>query len=434
MDRRIFFGAALCAATVAAPLAASAQSNGTQNYYTPPKLKKAAQPTVPVAGAGTVVVQVFVKADGTFTVSKVLKSSNHDDDAAALDVAKHSSYTPATRGTTKVDAFYDFTLKFNANGSSTSQEPASGSAVYLRELDAGNYSGAKSGLTAYVADHPDDLKAWTYLGVADTFLNDYEGATAAFDKAGTVEAPYKAAAGRAYAEYAAAELKAKENDKAVAAAKRAYEIEPGFYTQNTLGYAEFTAGQNDAAIGDLEKARALGQAQNLKAHDRIAVDDTLLSAYLAAGKADQAKTILAEIAQLDPQDKSGQNIMAASLAQAAEAAHKAGKPADAAALFEQAAAASPSEAATLYGYAASEYLSVKPNPLNDKAKADADKALALDPNNAEANFAEGLFLANVGKSKDAMTYLQRAEATAKAANNAGLVDAVERIIKQLNAS
>jgi TonB family protein len=433
MDRRIFFGAALCAATVAAPMMTNAQSNGTQDYFTPPKLKKGAQPSVPVAGEGTVVVQVFVKADGTFTVSKILKSSNHDDDAAALDVAKHSTYSPATRGTNKVDAFYDFTLKFNASGASTSEESATGAAVYLREMDAQNYSGAKSGLTSYVAQHPDDLKAWTYLGVADTFLEDYEGAVAAFDKAGTIGDPYKAAAAKAYTEYAAAELKAKEYDKGVAAAKRAYDLQPGFYTQNTLGYAEFTAGNYAAAIDDLEKARALGKSDsNLKAHERIAVDNTLVAAYLASGKNDQAKTITAEITQLDPADSSGQNIMAASLVQQAEDAQKAGKSDAAAALFEQAAAAAPTQAATLYGYAATTYLAVKPSPMNDKAKTAADKALAIDPNNTEANFAEGLVLANTGKPKDALTFLNKAEASAKDANNAALTAQIDRAIKQLN--
>ena len=306
MDRRILLGTALCAASLASPLVANAQSNGTENYYTPPKLLKPARPSVPVAGAGTVVVQVYVKTDGSFTVQKVLRSTNHGDDAAALDIAKHSTYAPATRGNKKVVAFYDYTLKFTAGGGSSSDagSAAGGSdtAAFERELRAGNYSGAQAGLKAYLAQHPDDAKAQTDLGVADTFLNDYEGAVAAFDKAGTIADTYKAAAGKAYAEYAAAELKAKENDKAVASAKRAVEIQPGFFTYNTLGFAELQSGDSAAAISDLEKARGLGQSQNLSAHSRVQVDDNLLTAYVASGKTDQAKTIVAEIAQLDPQD------------------------------------------------------------------------------------------------------------------------------------
>ena len=123
--------------------------------------------------------------------------------------------------------------------------------------------------------------------------------------------------------------------------------------------------------------------------------------------------------------------MAASMVKQAQTAQDAGKSADAAALFEQAAAAAPSQAATLYANAALAYLAVKPNPINDKAKTAADKALSIDANNAGANYAEGIVLANTNKAKDALTYLNRADAAAKQSNNASLATAVERAIKQL---
>jgi lipopolysaccharide biosynthesis regulator YciM len=433
MASRLFLGAALCGSVLAMSPVAQAQSSGTQNYFTPPKLLKTAATTLPVPAPGTVVVQVLVKSDGSFIVQKVIRSTNHADDAAALDVAKHSTYAPAKRGKAAVVAFYDFTLKLNPGAASQSNAAApTGLAAYEAELHAGNYSGAQTGLKAYVAQHPDDVKAQTDLGVADTYLDDYEGATAAFDKVGTIGDAYKSVAAKAYAEYAAAEMKNKENDKALAAAKRAAEIAPGFFTLNTLGYMEFTAGDYPTSIADLEKARALGQSTNAKAHDRVQVDDNLLSAYLAAGRPDDAKPVAAEIAQLDPSDTSAQNIMAASIVKAAQAAQDAGKPADAGALFEQAASAAPSQAATLYGNAALAYLAVKPNPANDKAKAAADKALAVNPGDAGANYAEGIVLANTGKSQDAVGFLNKADAAAKQANNASLSAAVERALKQIS--
>jgi len=79
------------------------------------------------------------------------------------------------------------------------------------------------------------------------------------------------------------------------------------------------------------------------------------------------------------------------------------------------------------------YLNLKPKPDNDKAKADADKALAVAPDNAVANYAAGIALANqAGKSKDALVYLNKADASAKSGNDTSLATAIENAIKQLN--
>ena len=65
-------------------------------------------------------------------------------------------------------------------------------------------------------------------------------------------------------------------------------------------------------------------------------------------------------------------------------------------------------------------------------KADADKALAIDPGDAVANFAAGVALGNTpGKSEDALTFLNKADASAKKANNASLSAQIENVIKQL---
>jgi tetratricopeptide (TPR) repeat protein len=432
MERRNLLGVAICGAALAVPSVGGAQSTGAQSYA-PPKLRKAASTSVPVAGPGTIVIQVLVKADGSFEVQKVLKSTNHADDAAALDVAKHSTYAPARRGSKAIVAFYDFTLKLNAAGGSTADTaPPSGLAAFERQLHAGNYTSAQTGLKAFVAQNPTDMQAQVDLGVADTYVSDYPSAVAAFDKVGTIGDAYKGVAGKAYAEYAQSELSSKSYDKALAAAKRAVELTPTFITVDTLGYAEFMSGDNTSAVADLEKARALGQSTNAKAHDRVQVDDRLISAYLAAGKPDQAKTIAAEVAQLDPSDTSAQSIMAASIATQAGAAQQAGKYAEAAALFEQAATLAPSQAATLYANAAFSYLSVKPTASYDSAKAAADNALKIDANSAAANYAEGVVLADTRKGQEALVYLNKAGQSAKAANNDKLALQIDRAIKELS--
>ncbi len=431
MFGRTTIGAALCAVGIVAPLAVNAQT-----YYTPPKLMKRGTNTTPVAGKGKVVVQVMVNKDGTFKVSRVISSTNHGNDAAALEIAKTSTYAPATRGTTKQSAFYDFTLNFTASGSASSgEETGAGAAsggpqTYEAMIRAGNYSSAQTGLKSYVAAHPGDAKAQLDLGVTNTFLGDYGGAADAFDKAGTIPPNYKSVAGKAYAEYTPIAVKNKQNDKAVSAAKHAVELAPSFATYNALGFAEQAAGQNDAAITDLEKARSLGSSA--KPADRAAVDGNLVAAYLAAGKLDMAKQTAAEAKGLDPSGAGASNVIANYYVQQATTAAQAGKAADAAAAYDAAAAAAPSQAAQLYTRAAIAYLGAKPNPDNDKAKAEADKALAVDPQNAGANYAAGVALANQpGKSKDALVYLNKADDAAKKGNDPQLTSAIENVLKQL---
>jgi tetratricopeptide (TPR) repeat protein len=291
LNGRTSLAALSLAAAIAAPLAARAQTSGV-TYYSPPSILKRGTNSSPIAGAGTVVVQVMVNKDGTFKVTRVIHSTNTGDNAAALEIAKSSTYKPAARGAEKQTAFYDFTLKFTSTGAAaaTSQSgPAAGAAQYERMIRAGNYSGAQSGLKTYLAQHPEDENAEQLLGVASSFLNNDEDAAAAFDKGGTISSNYKSVAAKAYADYAVTAQKNNEPDKAVAAAKKAVALEPGFYYYNTLGSAEASAGQNDAAIADLEKARSLGTSE--KASDRALVDANLASAYLSAGKPDMAKQV-----------------------------------------------------------------------------------------------------------------------------------------------
>ncbi|MGH7684329.1 MAG: hypothetical protein ACREMT_08290, partial [Vulcanimicrobiaceae bacterium] len=66
---RIAYAAATLATVLALTRAAGAQS---PVYHEPPKLIKQGASTAPIPGPGTVVVQVYVKSDGTFKVTRVI--------------------------------------------------------------------------------------------------------------------------------------------------------------------------------------------------------------------------------------------------------------------------------------------------------------------------------------------------------------------------
>ncbi len=442
MNGRISTVAALAALTLCTPLAARAQA--TPTYYAPPKLARHGKNTSAIAGKGVVVVQVLVNKNGSFKVSKVLRSTNSSDNKAALEIARTSTYTPASRGSQKLTAFYDYSLRFTSSGAASADQGsqggaagvgsrAGGAAKFEAMMRAGNYSGAQSGLRSYVADHPSDTRAQLELGIANTFLSDYAGAVDAFDKAGTIPNDAKGPAAKAYAENASALAKSGQNDKAVVSAKRAAELAPNFFTFNNLGSVEAAAGTNDAALADLEKARSLaGSTPHITGKERAQLDQNLEATYLANKDLDKAKAVAAEATQLDPGSDAPANIMANYYLKQSQALSQAGKASDAAALLESAAASAPKAAQTrLYAQAAFAYLNAQPKPVNDKAKADADKALALSPDDPQANFAEGVALANTGNSKDALTYLNKADAAAKQAGNTQMATSIESVIKQL---
>jgi tetratricopeptide (TPR) repeat protein len=429
---RLITALAVLAAVAAVGQPALAQGS----YYLPPKLVKQGKTTTPITGRGTVIVKVLVNPDATFKVQGVIKSTNHGDDAAALDIARTSKYKPATRSGKNVLAFYDFSLKFTATSvtSGDDQPTASGGlSSYDRMIRVGNYSGARSGLTQYLAAHPGDQQAQGLLGVADTYLNDVADAVKAFDAAGTIPAKEVPSAGKAYAEYAQDQSKAKNNAAAVAAAKRAVQLTPSVGTYNLLGFVLIPAGDNTGAAAALEKARSLAAADpKSSARDRAVIDGNLASAYAGAGEIEKAKAVAAEAIKLDPSATVAQEAVAATYVNQAADKEKAGQQSEAAALYEQGAQAAPSLAVTLYSRAAFAYLNVKPNPDAAHAKASADKALALNPNSAQANFAAGVAVADQGNAKDALTYLNKADAAAKAANDSGLIAQIESAIKQLN--
>jgi len=439
LDRRIFLAAAL-APSLLAPLAASAQ-NGTENYFYPATIKVFGKSTLPVAGPGQVIVKVLVKPDGSFVVEGVVRSTNHADDATALDIAKNSTYHPAARGAAKkpTTSFYDFTVKFTGGSASSDSGAASsgesgGVTSYAAMISNGKYADAESGLTTYLQAHPGDQPALVELGVAQAFANEDTPAAATFDKVTAIPDKYKGLAAGAYARASAAATAAKENDLAVADAKKADAIAPSAYASNTLGTAELAAGDNAAAIVALQKAREQGAASGLKSSERAAIDVNLVNALLAEGKDDESTPIVAEIKTLDPNNTGVQTVVANRYIKLATDADAAQKPDVGEGYWEQAAATVPAHAAPFYGHAALDEVSKKTGSDLSKAKADADKGLAADPDNAIANYVEGYVLAKQGKKADALTYLNKADTAAKSSGDANFASAVESLIKQVNGS
>jgi tetratricopeptide (TPR) repeat protein len=435
--------AAVCALVAAAvPSVAPAQSAPASfNYYTPPKLIKKGTATSPIGGAGTVVIKVLVNKDGTFKVQGVIHSSNAADDKAALEIAASSTYKPATRGSSKETAFYDFTLKFAGNGTSTTDEDLPEIEQYRRMMVAGNEAGAKTALQNYLGQHPEDAKAELYLAIADTRLNDSKDAVAALEKAGPVPEEYRAEAAKAYADAAIDAVSAKDTANAAVLARKAVDLSGTFDKYLVLGYVELAGGQLAPGTEALEKARDLAKTENATPKQQTAIYVNLVQAYARDGDFAKAKSAADTARQLDPSTNVDVVLEQAYISRG-NVLQNGGKLAEAGALFEQAAAELPKSAGPLYARAALAYLAIKPDasvaagkdPNIVKADADADKALAADPNNAAANYAKGIAVVDLDKSKSstALDYLKKADDQAKKAGDTGLTAAIENAIKQLN--
>lgn len=416
-----------CAALVALPLAAIAQ---TQSFYVAPKLLLAGKNTTALAGPGNVTVQVQVKKDGTFAVIKVTKSSNPGDNAAALEIANSSKYKPATRDAKPVDAYYDYELKF---GGDTAATGTGGIATALASIRAGKYDVAKSDLQTYLQAHPDDPQAYTLLGVADTFAGDPAAASAAFDKSGTVPDQYKALALQSYEKYANAALAQKKYPDALAAANHAIALNPqslqGYYIR---GNAE-TGMQNDAAaIADLQKAHAIAAAGKPDDKTLVALSFSLAEAQLDAGQFGEAATTGKEVARLDTTVSSQlTKDEYISVMNPAVALANAGKIAESVSRLESGAAAFPANAGALTAQAAF-IMATDKKPDWERVKAEAEKALTLDPSSGRANYILGIVASQKQDAKSALDYMNKAKASPAYSTDAALAKMIDGALKQLN--
>jgi TonB family protein len=422
------------------------------NEFTPAKLLKQGTTTHSIAGSGTVVVQVQVNADGTHKAIKVIHSSNSGDNDAAMDIAQNSSYRPARRGNTPTVSFYDFTLKFN--GRSVASTPSQGSALpsggalspaasqVASLVRQGQYQAAKSKAEAELLSSPGDESLREMLGIAAYDSDDFMTAASAFDKVQTIGSQFKAAAARSFA--AAAVQDAQSNpSSSLAYAQKAVALDSGPNSRFALGVAQLANGDSAAALESLKAAHAAALSDpKIPTKSKVNIDSELLQAYLANHDTADAQSIAAQIKQLDPTSTAGAQAMGASLINSGNAAVEAKDTATALADFDQAAAGGDPTIAVTANTLAAFAIARSAKPDYKRMQAYAEKALAIKPNDAAANFADGIALTGQWASshddatkKKAAAALNTADTQAKAEGNEGLSLQIESFVKKnLNAA
>lgn len=420
------------------PVAAHAQAPAGPHVAA--KLLERGTNTTPAAGPGDVVVQVFVKKDGTFDVSRIIKSTNPANNDAALEIAKSSKYGPATRGGKPVDEYYDFALAFGGGTASLGTPPPSSGAggplaTALATIHAGNYDQAKTQLQSYLGAHPGDPQAEVLLGVAESFGGDPAGASAAFDKAGTVPDQYKALALQSYEKYANAALNDQHYQDAIAAAGHAIDINPldtgAYYTR---GIANTDLSNYTAAIADLQKTVSLATAAKTEPKTLLAIEFNLAVAQLDAGQYGEAATTARDIYRDDVDLTAKLDKFAyVSVTNAAIPLANGGNIPAAVSRLESGATAFPHDAGALTGEAAY-IMATDKKPDWDKIKAEADKALAIDPNEGRADFVLGIQAAQKSDPKTALDYMKKAKASSAYGSDPGLAKQIDDALTKLNSA
>jgi TonB family protein len=440
MNRISRIVAALCAIGVAsAAVPALAQSED----YSIAKVIKQGTTGHAISGSGTVQVQVQVNADGTHKVIKILKSSNHGDDNAAMEIAQNSTYRPARRGSTPITTFYDFNLRFNGKSVQTPEEAAiSGGGGATAAIDAlvrsGKYKDAIAKANAALLSSPGNPAVLQLLGVAQYYDNDFVDAATTFNRVDDIKKPFQPIAAQAFAT-GAVRVSATNPSQSLDFAHKAMVLSGGDSTSKfALGVAQLANKQYPDAVATLKSVHdQLGDDPKAKAA-KINVDQVLLQAYLATNDPAGAQAIANEMKSLDPSGNGAARAIAQHYLQAGNDAMKAADYAGALKDFDQAASAgSPPDAVTANTFAAFAMMSLA-KPDYDKAKQYALKAVAAAPDDVQANFAAGVAYADIystSKKNDdktqALTYLKKSDQLAKAAGNEGLALQIESQIKNI---
>jgi tetratricopeptide (TPR) repeat protein len=419
--------ACICIAALSAPLVAAAQ---TQPAHIAPKLLKRGTNTTAPAGAGDVMIQVFVRKDGTFKVNKVIKSSNDGDNAAALEIAKTSKYRPATNGGAPVDEYYDFKISFAGDTAAIGNGPM---ASILAEIRAGKYDQAKADLATYLQANPNDTQAYTLLGVSNAFGGDPAAASAAFAKAGTIPDQYQTLALQSYEKFANAALGDKKYSDAIDAANHAIALNPqslqGYYVR---GQANMGAQNYTAAIADLQKAQTIAVSAKSDTQTMETLAFTLAVAQLDAGQFGEAAQTAKDLYRNDTARSSQLDKYAyAAAMNAAITLANAGQNPGAVARLESGAVAFPNDAGALIAEA-SYILASDKKPDWDKVKAEAQKALDADPSAGKADFVLGVVASEKNDPKTALDYMNKAKATPAYQSDASLAKQINDALTKLN--
>jgi tetratricopeptide (TPR) repeat protein len=417
------------------------------NEFSPARLTKQGTTALPIAGSGTVVVQVQVNADGTHKATKVIKSSNAGDNDAAMDIAQNSTYRPAHKGTAPTPSFYDFTLKFNGKSvaqstdldagdtSSPASKQAAGQIAQL--LSQNKYAQAKTAAESALLSAPSD-EIRELLGASEAQLGQFTDAAAAFDKVPTITKQFHLIAGQSYANASVAVANSNPA-QALAYAQKAVALDNSSNSMYALGNAQLANKQFPDAIATLKGVHTKAFADSkTPTNAKVAIDSELLSAYMQTNDQANASTTAAEIKSLDPTSTLPARVLGNSFLQAGTAALTAKDYPGAMKAFDSAASqGDPEVAVTAYVQAAFTLLKINPDKPDFKAmQSYADKALAIKPDSPEANFGEGIALTGESATshddatnKKALATLQKADTLAKAAGNEALALQIEGFIK-----
>ncbi len=411
------------------------------------KVIKQGTTTQPIAGSGTVQVQVQVNADGTHKVIKILKSTNPGDNAAAMEIAQNSSYRPARNGSKPVTSFYDFNLRFNGKSVQTPEETAisetgsgGGETAAIDALvRAGKYKDAIAKANAALLSSPGNSGVLQLLGVAQYYDNEFTDAAATFSRVQDIKKPFQPIAAQAFATGA---VRTSQTNPAQSLdyANKAVALSGDATSKFALGVAQLANKQYAAAVTTLRGVHdQLMSDSKADAKTKLNVDQELLQAYLANNDSAGANATAAEMKALDPSGSGASRAMSQHYLQLGSDAMTAGDFPTAAKNFDLAAAsASGQDAVTANTFAAFAVMR-EAKPDYGKAKDYAQKAVTGAPDDAQANFALGLAYygtyASSNKSDDktqALTYLNKADQLAKAAGNEGLALQIEAQIKNIS--
>jgi tetratricopeptide (TPR) repeat protein len=436
--RKIVAVSAAVAASLAMQTAGLAQYS---SQFTLAKVVKQGTTGKPVAGTGVVTVQVQVNADGSHKVIKVIRTTNSADNAAAMEIAQTSTYRPAMRGSTAVSSFYDFELKFTGKSVSNAQSASGGGVAAgspaATEVDtlirAQHYSQAISRAQSALASSPDNPQLLQLLGVAQYYNKDQVGAAQSFSRVSNITSQFKALAADAFAT-AAVKTSRDNPSQSLEYAQKSQALGGGTEAQFALGVAQVQNKQYNDAIANLKSVRD----KTTDPKNKAAIDQQLLAAYLATNDTADANATQSEIKQLDPNDSSVGVTIANHYLQQGKDAMDAGKFADALKYYQQAAATGNPTAAVTANTGAAFAIFRMDKPDYSQAKSYADKALAGNPSDPLANFAEGIAYAGIyagshtaSDRQQALSYLNKADQLAKAAGNTGLSTQIESQIKSL---
>ncbi len=410
------------------------------------KVTKVGTSSKPIAGSGTVKVQVQVNADGSHKVTKVLSSTNPGDNAAAMEIAQSSTYRPAHRGSTAITSFYDFQLKFNGKSVSHTEEgggtsgasalagaPSSVTGPIDAAIRAHQYDTAISKANAALVSSPGNAAVLQLLGIAQYYKKDYSAAAATFSKVPSIGKEFQPLAADAFASASVQAAQSSPSDS-LDYAQKAVSLANDSNSQFALGVAELANKQYAQAITTLKAVHE--KAPDAKT--KVAIDRQLLSAYLATNDTAGANATTAEMKQLDPTGSTASTAVGSHYIQLANDAMTAKNYPEALKDYDQAAGTGdPKVTVTANTGAAFAILSMA-KPDYQKAHDYAAKAVAVAPNDAQANYAAGVSMlglyANSKKAADkqqALDFLNKADQLAKAANNTALALQIENQIKSI---